>query len=66
MDNPFNGQTPEYEVQQTAGNTVPAFSGAFDDDSALPAMNTDGHPVEQYIPQMYGQPAPQPYMPLAA
>ena len=63
MDNPFNGQTPEYEVQQTAGNTVPAFSGAFDDDSALPAMNTDGHPVEQYIPQMYGQPAPQPYMP---
>ena len=59
MDNQFNGQTPEFDSQQTVGSTMPAFSGAFDDDSSLPAINTDGQPVEQYVPQMYGQPVQQ-------
>ena len=64
MDNPFSGQTPEYDSesasQQTVGSTMPAFSGAFDDDSSQPAINTNGQPVEQYIPPLYSQPA-EPY-----
>ena len=39
---------------------MPAFSGAFDDDSSQPAINTNGQPVEQYIPPLYSQPA-EPY-----
>jgi Predicted metal-dependent membrane protease len=62
MDNQFNGQTPGYDPQQMAGSTMPAFSGAFDDDSSLPTMSTDGQPAQQYVPPVYGQPAQQ-YMP---
>ena len=59
MDHPSNGQPLHHN--QEAGNTMPAFSGAFDDDSSRRAVNTGGQPVpqQQYVPPMYGQPVPQ-------
>ena len=46
-------------VDYSAGNTVPAFSGAFDDDSVRPTMGTDGQTVQPFVPSMYGQPVGQ-------
>ena len=64
MDNPFNGQNVNYDSEKQAGNTMPAFSGAFDDDSSRPAVGTNGQPVQQqYAPPMYGQPVQQQYAP---
>ena len=56
---PYSGNTEDY----SAGSPTPAFSGAFDDDSFLPAMDAAGQPVGQYAPPMYGQTAQQPYQP---
>ena len=60
---PYTGETENYE----AASPAPAFSGAFDDDSLYPAIDTSGQPVApQYNPPMYdqyGQPAPQTYVP---
>ena len=59
MDNQNNFQNADNNPENTVGSTVPAFSGAFDDDSYRPAMSTDGQPVQQYVPPMYGQPVQQ-------
>ena len=59
MNNPFNSQNTVSDVDNTVGSTMPAFSGAFDDDSSRPAMSTDGQMVQQYAPPMYGQPVQQ-------
>ncbi len=60
MDNQSN-QYPSANQNTPTGNSMPAFSGAFDDDSSRPAINTVGQPVaqQQYTPPMYGQPVPQ-------
>ena len=53
---------PQSPVEtNVAGSTMPAFSGAFDDDSGMRTINTGGQqvPQQQYIPPMYGQPIPQ-------
>lgn len=63
MNNQFNSQNYGTDAYNTAGNTLPAFSGAFDDDSSRPVMSTDGQPVQQYAPPMYGQPVQQQYVP---
>ena len=55
MNSQFNGNG--YNEDKAAGNAMPAFSGAFDDDSARPTLLTNGQPEQtQYIPPMYGQP----------
>ena len=63
MNQQFNGQMPGTETENTAGSSMPAFSGAFDDDSSRPAMSTDGRPLDdqQYTPPMYGQSVEQQY-----
>ena len=59
MNEPFNGGNNGFDGEIASGSTVPAFSGAFDDDSSRPAIGTDGQPVQQYQPSMYGQQAQQ-------
>ena len=62
--NPSNGQTQEKTDNYTVGSSLPAFSGAFDDDSQRQSIDTSGQPVpQQYAPSMYGQPVPQQYAP---
>lgn len=58
MNQKTNETNTAVEGADRAGSSMPAFAGAFEDDSLRPAMNTVGQPVaqEQYVPPMYGQP----------
>ena len=59
MNNQLNNQSAANDQDNTIGNTMPAFSGAFDDDSTRPVMGTNAQMVQQYTPPMYGQPVQQ-------